>query len=320
MKTALMLSGGGPLVVATSHSSLTDPRVLEQLHEKGIDKFIAYELPVRLVKQRYGGHFAAEVHDLHQSKDLQVVDEDGDRVFGFFRFRELGHRVLYERDEAAGVANISLRDEVIDALAFEPSVRSGNIGVAVEGGTVKLTGSVGTYSEKRKAEEIVRHVRGVRGLVEEIEVRPPGGDMMSDEEIARRALSILAWDTRVPQDMIQVRVEDGGITLTGEVEWYYQKAAAENALHRLHGVKRIDNNIAIRPPDQIADMKARIESALKRIAALEADRIRISVTGQIVLLEGEVNSWAERDAAEDAVWATPGVGKVDDRLQVTAFD
>ncbi|HTW51137.1 MAG TPA: BON domain-containing protein [Stellaceae bacterium] len=293
------------------------PQVLEQLHEKGIDKFIAYELPVDLVKERYGGHFAAEVHDLHQSNDLQIIDEDGDRAFALFHFREFGHRVRYERDEAASFPSINLRDAVIDALAFEPSVRSENIGIVVEDETVKLTGSVGTYSEKRKTEEVVRQVRGVGGLVQEIEVCPSGDDGVSDEEIAKRALSILAWDTRVPQDTIQVRVEDGRVILTGEVVWYYQKAAAENALHRLHGVKRIDNNIAIQPPQWLPDIKARIESALKRTATLEADRIRISVTGQTVLLEGQVNSWAARDAAENTAWATPGVADVDDRLQIT---
>ena len=121
MKTALLLTGGGPLVIATSHSDVTDPDLLDKLHTKGIDKFIAYELPVELVKQRYGGHFDAAMQDLHESNDLRVVDFNGERAFSLFRLRELGPRIVYERDDVEASIRSNLRDRVIDALNLSPA-------------------------------------------------------------------------------------------------------------------------------------------------------------------------------------------------------
>ena len=320
MKTALLIAGSGPLVIATSRESLTDPAIIEQLRAKGIDKFIAYELSVDLVKERYGGHFGVELHDLRESDSLHVIDFNGERAFRLFRFREFGHRVLYEGGETAdSTSAISLREQVLDALSFDPSIEAKNIGVSVENSVVTLSGSVASYPEKVDAAEVARRVRGVRALVQKIEVRLPQDENISDEEIARRALDTLAWDTRIPQDLIRVKVEDGWVTLSGEADWYYQKVLAENAIHRLNGVKGVSNEVAIRPPNQIADVKARIEGALARLADVEAKDIQISVTGQKVVLRGEVNSWSERVAAENAAWATPGVSEVDSRLDVVGF-
>jgi osmotically-inducible protein OsmY len=117
--------------------------------------------------------------------------------------------------------------------------------------------------------------------------------------------------------MIQVGVSDGWVTLSGQVEWHYQKAAAETTLHRVQGVKGIRNDVVVLPPDEITDIKARIERALRRVAEVEAERIDVSVIGQTVVLDGEVGSWVERDAVNDAARATPGVSIVDDRLRVS---
>jgi len=210
----------------------------------------------------------------------------------------------------------SLRQDIIDELDFEPSIDATNIGVAAENGIVTLSGHVGSYMEKLKAEELVRHVKGVHGIAQEIEVRYPGDKQTADDEIARRALDIVKWDTTVPADKIQVKVQNGWVSLSGQVDWYYQKAAAETAVRRLHGVKGVNNGLTIQPRVQVADLKDRIENAFKRNAELDAANIRISVSGNKVTLDGKVRSWPERYAAENAAWAAPGVSAVDDRLSV----
>lgn len=316
MKTALLLTGSGPLVIATSHSSLVDPTLLKELRAKGIEKFIAYELPSDLVQERYGGHFSVAIQDLHESDDLRVIDFNGERAFNLFRLRELGRRVLYERDDAGGATDDRLRQDVVDALDFDPSVDAANIRVAVKDGVVTLTGHVGSYIEKVQTEELVRRVKGVRAIAQELEVQLPGSEKTSDDEIARRALNLLTWDTTVPKDAIQVSVEDGWITLLGQVNWYFQKTAAETALHQLQGIRGIHNRLTLRPQPQVSGVQTRIENALRRAAALETDRIRVSVDGQKVVLEGEVRTWAERHAAETAAWTAPGVSEVEDRLTV----
>ena len=171
------------------------------------------------------------------------------------------------------MSDIRLRQDILDELEFEPSLDAAKIGVAVENGVVTITGHVKTYIEKVKAEEVVRHVKGVHGIAQELEVRVPGDKRTSDDEIAKRALDIIAWDTSIPEDKIQVRVEDGWVTLSGEVDWYFQKSAAENAVYRLDGIKGIHNRLTIGPRPQVSDLKNRIESALKRNAELEASKI-----------------------------------------------
>lgn len=209
-----------------------------------------------------------------------------------------------------------LRQDIIDELDFEPSIDAANIGVAVENGIVTLSGHVGSYMQKLKAEELVRHVKGVHGIAQEIEVRYSGDKQTADDEIARRALDTIKWDTTVPADKVQVSVQNGWVSLSGQVEWYYQKAAAESAVRRLYGVKGVSNELTIQPRVQVADLKNRIENAFKRNAEIDASSIKISVSGNKVTLDGRVKSWTERYAAEHAAWAAPGVNAVDDRLSV----
>lgn len=209
-----------------------------------------------------------------------------------------------------------LRQDIVDELEYEPSIDAANIGVAVDGGTVTLSGHVQTYAEKRKAETIVKRVAGVRAIAEEIEVRPVGAHVTADDEIAKRAVETFRWHSSVPHDAIQVKVEHGLVTLTGKVQWFYQKDAAEKAVQGFAGVKGVSNLIAITPSVTPADVRQRIESALRRDAELEAGQIRIDVSDRRVTLEGKVRTWAEREAAERAAWAAPGVTSVVDRIAI----
>lgn len=208
----------------------------------------------------------------------------------------------------------SLRQDIIDELDFEPSIDAADIGVAVSDGIVTLTGHVRTYAEKAKAQEIVWHVRGVKGIAEEIEVRPTHAHRTADDEIAKRAVEQMKWSTAVPETAIHVKVHTGWVTLEGAVEWQYQKTAAYEAVRHLEGVRGVSNLIEIRPRASADDIKKRIEDALKRNAELEAQAIRINVSGGKVTLEGRIKAWPERQIAERAAWAAPGVREVDDKL------
>ena len=211
----------------------------------------------------------------------------------------------------------TLRQDIIDELDFEPSIDSAHIGVAVENGVVTLTGHVPTYAQKATVEDVVRHVKGVKGIAEEIEVRPFGTHKTADDEIAKRAVNTINWNTAVPSNAVQVKVQNGWLTLTGKVEWQYQKAAAAWAVRGLAGVVGLTNEIEVKPHASASDVKKRIEDALKRNAEVEANAIRVNVVkdGRITL-EGRVHTWSERSAAARAAWSAPGVKTVDDRITI----
>jgi osmotically-inducible protein OsmY len=209
-----------------------------------------------------------------------------------------------------------LRQSVIDELDFEPSINATHIGVAVEDGVVTLTGYVPSFLERCQVERVVRRVKGVRGIVQDLEVRHAGGKAASDDELARRALAVLEWDAFIPQGAVQVVVQHGWITLTGEVSWQYQRQAAEESVRRLQGVTSITNNIALLPRASAPDVRARIEKALQRHAHVEATGVRVTVENRKVTLEGTVDSLSEREAAENAAWSAPGVQYVEDRLKI----
>jgi osmotically-inducible protein OsmY len=207
-----------------------------------------------------------------------------------------------------------LRQLVIDELEFEPSVDAANIGVACKDGIVTLTGFVASYAEKMAAERAVRRVKGVYGIAQEIDIRYSTDKKINDDEIARRCVNIIAWDTTLPDDKVKVKVERGWVTLSGEVPWHFQRVAAEAGVRKISGVTGITNLVTIKARVQATDIKARIEDALKRNAAIEAGGIRVIVTDSGVRLEGKVSDWRERELIEKAAWSVPGVMAVDDRL------
>jgi len=210
--------------------------------------------------------------------------------------------------------DLQLRRNILDELDYEPSVDAANIGVAVENGVVTLTGHVPRYAEKLAAERAVRRVRGVRAIAEEIEIRVPNEKRTSDDEIAKRAVDILRWDTTVPKDAIEITVQHGWVTLSGKVDWEFQRSAAEVDIHRLSGVVGVHNQIKIEPQLRISDIQRRIEDALKRNAEIEAKDIEITVQDSTVTLAGTVHDWAEHEAIRRAAWSAPGVQSVDDQL------
>lgn len=210
-----------------------------------------------------------------------------------------------------------LRRCIIDELDFEPSVNAAHIGVAVENGVITLSGHVVSFGEKLAAEEATRRVKGVRGIAEDIKVRYPSDEKTADDEITKRALDILRWSIGVPHGSIQVTVQDGLVTLGGQVDWQYQRIAATDAVRSLSGVVGVLNNITINQRVQPLDIQRKIEDALKRHAEIEAQHVRVVVSdGGRIALQGSVHYLFEREAAEKVVWSMPGVMAVDNQLTV----
>ena len=215
--------------------------------------------------------------------------------------------------------SIKLQHDVLEELEWEPTVDAAHIGVAaVQPGVITLTGTVATYAEKVAAERAAKRVSGVRAVANDIEVRPVGSFRRSDTDLAQAVLRALEWDIAVPDEKIKARVDDGWVTLEGEVALQFQRAAAENAVRRLTGVRGVTNQIRlqIRPAVQPAEVKERIEAALRRSAEIDAQGIRVEASDKTIVLRGKVRTWAEREEAERAAWAAPGVLNVKDELTV----
>jgi osmotically-inducible protein OsmY len=213
-------------------------------------------------------------------------------------------------------SDLQLRQDVLDELEFEPSVNAAHIGVAANRGVVTLTGFVTNYAEKAAPERAARRVKGVKAIAEEIEVRLPSDTKRSDDEIAARALDILKWQVGVPADRIKVKVERGTVTLTGDVDWQFQKTDAEHVVHKLTGVANVVNQIRVASAVRASEVKERIQKALERSADVEASRITVQTEGGRVVLSGKVRAWYERDIAERAAWSAPGVTEVQDHLTI----
>jgi osmotically-inducible protein OsmY len=214
--------------------------------------------------------------------------------------------------------DLELKKSVESELNFEPSINAAEIGVAVKNGIVTLSGRIPSYWEKIAAERAAARVAGVKAVANELEVRLPGSSERTDEDIARAALDSLKWSVLVPQDKIKVKVSKGWITLEGKVDWQYQKSAAEKAVRKLYGVVGVSNLIEVKPQVSKAEVKSSIEAALKRLAEVDASRIRVETEDGKVVLSGSVRSWFEREEAERAAWAAPGVRAVEDRIAIAA--
>jgi osmotically-inducible protein OsmY len=210
-----------------------------------------------------------------------------------------------------------LRSDISEELAWDPAVNATYIGVAVNEGVVTLTGHLDTFAEKHAAERAVRRVAGVRAIAVELDVKLSPEHQRSDSEIAQAAAAALRLNSLVPQGTVTVEVENGWVTLSGEVDWNYQFASAEQCVQPLAGVRGLFNEITIKPRVKEGDIVKQISAALTRHAAREARHIGIEVDGAVVTLSGKVDSLAEHDAAMGVAFAARGVARVVDHLQVT---
>jgi osmotically-inducible protein OsmY len=210
----------------------------------------------------------------------------------------------------------TIRQNVLDHLNWSPHVNATHIGVAVRDGIVELTGHVENYVEKLQAEHVVLSVKGVKGVAQEIEVRLRNHKQTKDDEIAERAARLLAWDLRVADQGIKVKVERGWVTLSGEANSASEREFALSDIERLTGVVGITNAIQLRRNIPAENVAAKIEAALKREALWEARGIRIDADGNKVVLTGAVRSWPEKAAVRRAAWDTSGVTEVVDHLRV----
>jgi osmotically-inducible protein OsmY len=209
-----------------------------------------------------------------------------------------------------------LQQDVMAELKWEPAVHAEQIGVEVKNGVVTLAGKVGSYTEKLNAERAAQRVHGVKALAVEMKIKLSEFGNRTDADIAESARNILGWTSSLPADAVKVKVEGGWLTLTGDVEWQYQRQDAADSVRYLSGVTGVSNQIAIKPSLSAAVVKSDIEAALKRRAAADAQAIAVDVKGGDVTLTGTVHSWAERDLATRSAWGSSGVRKVVDKMNL----
>jgi osmotically-inducible protein OsmY len=210
-----------------------------------------------------------------------------------------------------------VKRDVEDELRWDPDLDATDIAVTVKDGVVALAGFTRSYSDKLEAEAAAKRVAGVLGVANDIEVRLPSLDQRPDPEIAREAVAAIKQRLPLVAEQIKVLVRNGWITLEGDVEWDYQRSAAESAVRRVKGLKGVTNTIQVKPRVPASEIKRKIEEAFRRSAEIDANRITVEAHDGEVALKGTVRSWAERQEAERAAWAAPGVRRVDNRITIS---
>ena len=213
-------------------------------------------------------------------------------------------------------SDIELKTDVLTELKYEPAVNVADIGVLVKDGTVTLNGFATSYGEKWNAVHAAKRVSGVNAIADDIVVKLPNSWERNDGDIAAAVANRLDWSSSVPTGAATVMVRDGFVTLEGEVEWWYQKNAAENAVRDLTGVKGVTNLITIKPRVVASAIETSIEDAFERNALIDAEGVNVETSGNKVTLSGTVRNYAERDEAQRVAWAAPGVFSVDNQLTV----
>ena len=210
--------------------------------------------------------------------------------------------------------NENLQKDVQEAIKWEPLLNAAEIGVTAKDGVVTLTGSVDSYSKKLEAEDAAKNVAGVKAVVEKIVVEFGHLGIKSDNEVASEVVAAFNHNWEVPDENIKVKVEQGWVTLEGEIQWNYQKEAAKKAVRYLAGVKGVTNNINVAPNDHDSIEKRGIEHALARNWSIDNEDIQVDVTGNRVTLNGTVDSLYQKDEAGRIAWNAPGVWSVDNEL------
>lgn len=212
----------------------------------------------------------------------------------------------------------AIRHDIEAELEWDPRFDARNIGVAVKDGIVTLSGQVESYPARWSAEEATQRVAGVKAVANEIKVTLESDSERSDADIARAAINALDVNVAVPAKDIHIAVHDGWLSLSGSVSYHFQKKTAEHVVDHLRGVRGVSNAITVRPPVQASasEIKSKIEAALQRRAHLDAQKIRVEIDDGTVTLAGDVPTWPERDAAEAAAWAAPGVASIENKLAI----
>lgn len=215
--------------------------------------------------------------------------------------------------------NLELQNDVYNAIKWEPTLKDTNIGVTALSGIVTLTGVVDSFAKKLEVEQATKKVIGVKALVEKIEVKVPGSSFKTNAEIAKNALVALETCWSIPANCVTVKVENGWVTLEGELPWNYQKDAAKNVVSALAGIQGIVNHITIRTETQSEIEKKDIEAAIGRNWAIDDSQIHIDVAGNTVTISGVVDTWYQKEEAARIAWNTPGIWHVQNDLKVDYF-
>lgn len=212
--------------------------------------------------------------------------------------------------------DIQIQKDVMDELKWQPSLNSSEIGVAVKNGVVTLSGQVDSFFKKSNAEKVAKKVMGVKALAEDIQVGISPSSRKTDTEIAAAALEALKWNSAVKHEHIKIEVEDGVVRLDGEAEWDFERTQAKKSIVNLTGVKKVLNFITIKPHAMPGDIEQKIKAAFQRSASIDSKLISAHVNGSKVILKGTVRSFAEKQDAENAAWAAPGVLSVENKLDI----
>ncbi len=215
--------------------------------------------------------------------------------------------------------NSDLQEKVLNALHWEPLLNKAEIGVIANDGIVTLTGFVDSYAKKLKAEATVKNIKGVKAVVEKVEVRFGVDGEATDSEIAREVINAFKWNWEIPNDVIKVKVENNWVTLEGELQWNYQRETAQKLVDNLLGVRGVNNKLTIRTELHDKIEKDLIVEAIERDWSINDDEISVTVLDKKVILTGLVHSLYQKHQVEKIVWSTPGVWFVENNLEV-GFD
>ena len=212
--------------------------------------------------------------------------------------------------------DLQIQSDVQSQLKWEPQLNASEIGVSVKNGVVTLSGIVDSFPKKLAAERVAKSVLGVRAVAVDLQVGISPVNRKTDTEIAEACINALKWDSAVPDDKIKVKVENGFVNLEGTVEWSYQRIAAKKSLSNITGVKGVENLITVKQKPSSLDIKKQIRDSFIRTAGQDADRVKVEVLGDRVILSGTVASLHEKEEAENTAWSTAGVNEVENKITV----